>query len=65
MAPGWPREMLTTVTFAEQGKGTLITVNWVPINATDDERRLFDEGRASMNQGWTGTFENLEHFLAL
>ena len=64
MAPGWPREMLTTVTFAEQGKGTLITVNWVPINATDDERRLFDEGRASMNQGWSGTFENLEHFLA-
>ena len=43
MAPGWPREMLTTVTFAEQGKGTLITVSWVPINATDDERRLFDE----------------------
>jgi hypothetical protein len=37
----------------------------VPINATDDERRLFDEGRASMNQGWSGTFENLEHFLAL
>jgi uncharacterized protein YndB with AHSA1/START domain len=65
MAPGWPREMLTTVTFAEQGKGTLITVSWVPINASDDERRIFDEGRASMNQGWSGTFENLEHFLAL
>jgi uncharacterized protein YndB with AHSA1/START domain len=65
MAPGWPAEMLTTVTFAEQGKGTLITVSWYPINATDDERRLFDEGRASMNQGWTGTFEQLEQFLAL
>jgi uncharacterized protein YndB with AHSA1/START domain len=65
MAPGWPREMLTTVTFAEQGKGTLVTVSWYPINASEDERRIFDEGRASMNQGWGGTFEKLEHFLAL
>lgn len=65
MAPGWPREMLTTVTFSEQGKGTLITVNWVPINATEDERRIFEEGRGSMLQGWTGTFEQLEHYLAL
>jgi len=65
MAPGWPREMHTTVTFAEQGKGTLVTVSWYPINASEDERRIFDEGRASMNQGWGGTFEKLEHFLAL
>ena len=64
MAPGWPAEMLTTVTFAEQGKGTLITVNWHPINATDEERRLFDEGRASMNQGWSGTLDQLEAYLA-
>lgn len=65
MAPGWPREMLTTVTFGEQGKGTLIMVNWVPINATEHERRIFEEGRGSMLQGWTGTFEQLEHYLAL
>jgi hypothetical protein len=30
-----------------------------------DGCRLFDEGRASMIRGWSGTFENLEHFLAL
>jgi uncharacterized protein YndB with AHSA1/START domain len=64
MAPGWPREMLTTVTFAEQGKGTLITVNWMPINATDEERRIFEEGRGSMQQGWSGTFEQFEQYLA-
>jgi uncharacterized protein YndB with AHSA1/START domain len=63
MAPRWPREMLTTVRFAEQGKGTLVTVQWVPINATEDERRMFDEGRASMQQGWTGTFEQFEEYL--
>ena len=65
MMQEWPREMLTTVTFAEQGRGTLVTVSWHPINATDDERRVFEEGRASMQQGWTGTFEQLALYLAL
>jgi uncharacterized protein YndB with AHSA1/START domain len=65
MMDDWPSEMLTTVTFAEQGKGTLVTVSWVPINATDDERRVFEQGRASMQQGWTGTFEQLALYLAL
>jgi len=65
MMQEWPREMLTTVTFAQQGKGTLVTVLWVPINATDDERRVFEQGRASMQQGWTGTFEQLALYLAL
>jgi len=65
MMQEWPREMLTTVTFAQQGKGTLVTVQWVPINATDDERRVFEQGRASMQQGWTGTFEQLALYLAL
>jgi uncharacterized protein YndB with AHSA1/START domain len=64
MAPGWPREMLTTVTFAEQGRGTLVTVEWTPINATEEERRVFEEGRGSMMQGWTGTFEQFEQYLA-
>ena len=65
MMDDWPSEMLTTVSFAEQGKGTLVTVSWVPINATEDERRVFEQGRASMQQGWTGTFEQLALHLAL
>jgi uncharacterized protein YndB with AHSA1/START domain len=65
MRVDWPSEMLTTVTFDEQGKGTLVRVSWVPINATPDERRVFEEGRASMQQGWTGTFEQLALYLAL
>lgn len=64
MSPDWPREMLTTVSFAEQKGGTLVTVQWVPIDASEAERRTFEDGRDSMKQGWTGTFEQLEQYLA-
>jgi uncharacterized protein YndB with AHSA1/START domain len=58
--------MLAQVTFEEQGRKTKVTVQWVPVDAsTDIERRTFDEGRDSMKQGWSGTFEQLESYLSL
>lgn len=61
----WPLEMLSTFLFEDAGSGrTKVTINWVPINESDAERRTFEEGRGSMTQGWTGTFEHLEHYLA-
>jgi len=66
MSPDWPREMLTKVTFEEQGRKTRVTVQSVPVDAsTAIERKTFDEGRDSMKQGWTGTFEQLESYLSL
>ena len=66
MSPDWPREMLTKVTFEAQGGKTKVTVQWVPVDAsTAIERKAFDEGRDSMKQGWTGTFEQLESYLSL
>ena len=62
-APDWPAQMLSTITFAEKGKGTLVTVQWQPIEASAAELKTFDTGRASMNQGWTGTFEQLTDYL--
>jgi uncharacterized protein YndB with AHSA1/START domain len=62
-APGWPRELLTTVTFEESGGKTKVTVRWLPINASDEEISTFDKGRASMTGGWTGTLERLEAYL--
>jgi uncharacterized protein YndB with AHSA1/START domain len=64
MAPTWPLEMLTTITMAEQGGKTTITVRWEPLNPTDDEQRTFDGGHDSMRQGWTGTLDQLDEFLA-
>ena len=66
MMADWPREMLTTVSFEMLGGKTRITVQWVPVDAaTDIERKTFDEGRDSMKQDWTGTFEQIESYLSL
>ena len=66
MMADWPREMLTTVSFEMLGDKTRITVQWVPVDdSTEIERKTFDEGRDSMKQGWTGTFEQLESYLSL
>ena len=63
MSPTWPLEMLSTTTFTEHEGKTTITVRWAPLNATEAERKTFDEGRAGMSQGWGGTMEQLEAYL--
>jgi len=61
----WPREMLTRVTFEELGGKTRVTVQWTPVDtSTEIERKTFEDGRGSMQQGWNGTFEQLELYLA-
>ena len=64
MSPTWPLEMLSTTTFAEQDGKTTITIRWHPINATEEERKTFDEGHESMKQGFTGSFDQLAEHLA-
>ncbi len=60
----WPLQMLTVITFAENAGKTTVTVNWLPLDADDDERRVFDNNHASMSGGWGGTFEQLTAYLA-
>ena len=60
---GWPLEMLTTVTLAEQAGKTTVTIEWSPLNASAEEMQTFDAGRPSMQQGWGGTFEQLAAYL--
>ena len=65
MAPTWPLQLLSTFTFEEQPGGkTKFTVRWAPQDATEEERSTFDAGHASMTQGWSGTIEQLEAYLA-
>jgi len=65
MAPDWPRELLTTVRFTDEQGRTRVTVEWMPIAASETELRVFDQGRDSMTQGWGGTLEQLVAYLAL
>lgn len=63
----WPLETLSAVTFAEhagKGGGTVVSVSWVPINASDTERKTFEAGHASMQGGWNGTCDQLADYLA-
>ena len=62
-APDWPLEMLATVTFAEGGGSTTVTVVFSALNGTAEERATFDANHGSMQMGWTGTFETLEEYL--
>jgi len=64
MSPTWPLEMLSTTTFVEQGGKTVLTIRWKPLNPTEEERKTFDGAHGGMQQGWTGTFEQLAEYLA-
>ena len=67
LAPDWPLETLSTVTFAEHagiGRGTTVVLHWSPLNANEVERRVFAASHPGMQQGWSGTMEQLEGYLA-
>jgi uncharacterized protein YndB with AHSA1/START domain len=65
MSPTWPLEMLSIFTFEDEPGGkTRFTVRWAPHNASDEQIKTFDAGRDSMNQGWGGTLDQLQDYLA-
>jgi uncharacterized protein YndB with AHSA1/START domain len=51
------------MTLTETKGKTTMTLNGVPINATEEERRTFQEGRGSMQQGFKGTLDQLDAYL--
>ena len=63
-AEDWPQHILSTMTFSERGTRTTFTLRWAPYKAAEVERNTFDAGRASMEQGWGGTLEQLTAYLA-
>jgi uncharacterized protein YndB with AHSA1/START domain len=61
----WPLEMHSTFTFEElPGGKTKFTVRWAAHNATAEEQKVFDTSHEGMTQGWSGTMEQLEAYLA-
>lgn len=64
MSPNWPLEMMSVVTFADEGGKTAVTVRWRPHNATAEESKVFEAGYDSMRAGWTGTMDQFAEYLA-
>lgn len=63
-AQQFPLEMLTTVLFADEGEQTRVDLSWMPLDATPEEEAFFASMMASMSGGWSGSFEQLDAFLA-
>jgi uncharacterized protein YndB with AHSA1/START domain len=65
MSPTWPETMLTTVVLSEEGKDrTRVTITWEPQRATREEIETFVQARGGMTQGWTGSLDKLEDYIA-
>jgi len=63
-AANWPLKVLSTSTFSETGGKTTMTMSSVPLDATEGEQAAFVAGFDSMRQGWKGTLEQLDAYLA-
>ncbi|MBM7567537.1 SRPBCC domain-containing protein [Paenibacillus sacheonensis] len=63
-APEFPLEVMNTVTFAEQDGRTTITIDGGPHRATPAEHAFFKGMFDSMQQGFGGTFDQLDAYLA-
>ena len=63
-AERFPLEMLTTVLFTDEGEGTRIELSWIPLDSSPEEEAFFAGMMESMNGGWSGSFDQLDEFLA-
>jgi hypothetical protein len=59
-----PLEIENRVTFAERAGQTTVLLRAMPFGELAPERAYFDALRPSLEQGYGGTFEQLEAFLA-
>jgi uncharacterized protein YndB with AHSA1/START domain len=62
--PEWPLEVLSVFTFEEEDGRTVLTMRGEPVNANEAERRAFAGFHESMTQGWGGTLDQLDAYLA-
>jgi len=63
IGPTFPLEVLNTLTLADDGGKTTMTVRGRPLNATEEERKTYRGMFGSMQQGFTGTFDQLAAYL--
>ena len=59
MMADWPRVLLTTVTFEEEGAQTRMRLTWVPHEASDAETACFAAAMGGMDKGWGAGMELL------
>ena len=58
-----PLEIHNELTLTDEGGKTLLTLKGYPHGASAEEEEVFRGMFASLNQGWSGTMEQLEEYL--
>ena len=64
MMADWPRVLLTTVTFEEDGAQTRMRLTWVPHEASEAEVACFAAALEGLDKGWAAGMELLAELLA-
>jgi uncharacterized protein YndB with AHSA1/START domain len=62
-AANFPLEVLNEVTFGEADGRTTLSMRGMPFGASEEEREFFRSMFPSMNQGFTGTLDQLDAYL--
>ena len=60
----FPLQIFNRVELAEKNGNTVLTLSGHPVNATDEEIEFFNSISAGMQQGFAGTFDQLETYLS-
>lgn len=63
-SPTWPLEIHNTLTLDENAGRTTLTLRGAPLNATEAEIATFTGARPMVQQGFAGTLDQLEAYLA-
>jgi uncharacterized protein YndB with AHSA1/START domain len=64
MSATWPPQTLATTTLDEANGQTTLTLHYLPHEANATEVATFEASFAGLQAGWSGTFDQLEHYLA-
>jgi uncharacterized protein YndB with AHSA1/START domain len=64
MAPTWPLQVRNVLTLEESGGDTVLTLRGRPYEASDIERQTFAAGFDSLRQGFGGTLDQLQDYVA-
>jgi len=63
-SPTFPMEIMNIMTLIEHGGKTTLTLKADPMNATKEEQNFFINMMGGMQQGFKGTFDQLEEYLS-
>lgn len=64
MMPDWPRTLWTGVTLREEAGKTIMTLTWIPYEATEAEIACFAGAAHNLGNGWAAGFDIMGEIVA-